>query len=44
LDRFIEDRVDLIIDELKNNLLGINVEIIDTKENQLAENEETTIG
>jgi len=44
LDKFIEERIDLIIDELKNNLEGINVEIIDTKEKQLTENEETAKG
>ena len=39
LDKFIEERIDLIIDELKENLEGINIEIIDTKEKQLIENE-----
>lgn len=39
LDKFIEERVDIIINELKDNLDGINVEIIDTKEKQLIENE-----
>jgi hypothetical protein len=32
LDQFIEQRVDLIIDELKKSLSGINLEEIDTKE------------
>jgi len=39
LDKFIEERIDLIIDELKENLEGINIEIIDTKEKQQTENE-----
>jgi len=39
LDKFIEERIDLIIEELKENLEGINIEIIDTKETQLIENE-----
>jgi len=39
LDKFIEERIDLIIDELKENLEGINIEIIDTKETQPIENE-----
>jgi len=38
LDKFIEERIDLIIEELKENLKGINVEIIDTKETQTTEN------
>lgn len=44
LDTFIEDRIELIIDELKTNLRGINVEIIDTKEKELIEDEEITKG
>lgn len=32
LDLFIEDRVDIIIEKLKNLLAGINCEVIDTKE------------
>jgi len=32
LDQFIEKRVDLIIEELKKNMAGINVEVIDTKQ------------
>ena len=39
LDKFIEERIDLIIEELKENLEGINIEIIDTKEKQQIENE-----
>jgi len=34
LDQFIEKRVDIIIDELKNNLEGISFEVIDTQENK----------
>jgi len=32
LDQFIEKRVDLVIEELKKNMTGINVEVIDTKQ------------
>ncbi|WP_038250948.1 GmrSD restriction endonuclease domain-containing protein [Ghiorsea bivora] len=32
LDQFIEKRVDLVIEELKKNMAGINVEVIDTKQ------------
>ena len=32
LDIFIENRIDLILDNLKSKLCGINIEIIDTKE------------
>ena len=32
LDKFIEERIDLIIGELKDNLEGINIEVIDTKQ------------
>lgn len=32
LDQFIEKRVDLIIDELKKNMDGVNIEVIDTKQ------------
>jgi len=39
LDKFIEERIDLIIEELKENLVGINIEIIDTQEKQTVENE-----
>jgi len=39
LDKFIEERIDLIIEELKRNLEGINVEIIDTQEKQNIEDE-----
>ena len=34
LDQFIEKRIDLIIDELKNQLEGISFDIIDTQEKQ----------
>jgi hypothetical protein len=34
LDQFIEKRVEIIIDELKNNLEGISFEVIDTQENK----------
>ncbi|MGF1761565.1 DUF262 domain-containing protein [Photobacterium sagamiensis] len=33
LDQFIEKRVDLVIEKLKNTLSGINFEVIDTKQN-----------
>ncbi len=39
LDKFIEERIDIILDELKGNLEGINIEIIDTKEQQQIEEE-----
>ena len=39
LDKFIEERIDLIIEELKENLVEINIEIIDTQEKQIVENE-----
>jgi hypothetical protein len=32
LDQFIEKRVDLVIEELKKNMSGINFEVIDTKQ------------
>ena len=32
LDQFIEKRVDLIVEELKSILSGVNVEVIDTKQ------------
>ena len=32
LDQFIEKRVDLIIEELKKNMGGVNIEVIDTKQ------------
>lgn len=32
LDQFMEKRVDLVIDELKKNLAGVNIEVIDTKQ------------
>jgi len=32
LDQFIEKRVDLVIDELKKNMDGVNIEVIDTKQ------------
>jgi len=32
LDQFIEKRVDLVIDELKKNMAGVNIEVIDTKQ------------
>jgi len=32
LDQFIEKRVDLVIEELKKNMAGINIEVIDTKQ------------
>lgn len=40
LDKFIEERVNLIIETLKDNLEGIYVEIIDTKEKLLVQDEE----
>ncbi len=39
LDLFIEQRIDLIIEQLRVKLNGIKFEIIDTRENVLAENE-----
>ncbi len=39
LYKFIEERIDLIIEELKENLVGINIEVIDTQEKQIVENE-----
>ena len=32
LDQFIEKRVDLIIEELREIMTGVNFEVIDTKE------------
>jgi len=32
LDQFIEKRVDLIVEELRRILVGVNVEVIDTKQ------------
>ena len=32
LDQFIERRVDLVIEELKKNMGGVNIEVIDTKQ------------
>jgi len=32
LDQFIENRVDLVIEELKKNMNGVNIEVIDTKQ------------
>ncbi len=32
LDQFIEKRVDLVIEELKKNMSGVNIEVIDTKQ------------
>jgi len=32
LDQFIEKRVDLVIEELKKNMTGVNIEVIDTKQ------------
>ena len=32
LDQFIEKRVDLVIEELKKNMAGVNIEVIDTKQ------------
>ena len=32
LDQFIEKRVDLVIEELKKNMDGVNIEVIDTKD------------
>ena len=32
LDQFIEKRVDLVIEELKKNMGGVNIEVIDTKQ------------
>jgi hypothetical protein len=37
LDQFIEKRINLILEELKIQLQGINFEIIDTKEKQTIE-------
>lgn len=39
LDIFIEQRIDLIIEQLKSKLNGIKFEVIDTRENVLAEKE-----
>lgn len=39
LDLFIEQRIDLIIEQLKSKLNGIKFEVIDTRENVLAEKE-----
>jgi len=39
LDLFIEQRIDLIIEQLKSKLNGIKFEVIDTSENVLAEKE-----
>ncbi|CAM3258215.1 GmrSD restriction endonuclease domain-containing protein [Aequorivita lipolytica] len=39
LDLFIEQRIDLIIEQLKSKLNGIKFEVIDTRENVMAENE-----
>jgi hypothetical protein len=39
LDLFIEQRIDLIIEQLKSKLSGIKFEVIDTRENVIAENE-----
>jgi len=39
LDLFIEQRIDLIIEQLKSKLNGIKFEVIDTRENVLTENE-----
>lgn len=35
LDQFMEERVELVIEELKKQLKGINIEVIDTKEKEL---------
>ncbi len=32
LDQFIEKRVDLVVEELKKNMGGVNIEVIDTKQ------------
>ena len=37
LDQFIERRVDIIIDELRDILQGVNFEVIDTKEKEIEE-------
>ena len=37
LDQFIEGRVELVIEELKKQLAGINIEVIDTKEMEVEE-------
>lgn len=37
LDQFIEDRVEIVIEELKSRLNGINIDVIDTKEKSLTE-------
>lgn len=39
LDIFIEQRIDLIIEQLKSKLNGIKFEVIDTRENVMAEKE-----
>lgn len=39
LDQFIENRVDLIIEELKEILLDVNLEVIDTKQKEFQGNE-----
>ncbi|MEO9659918.1 MAG: DUF262 domain-containing protein [Maribacter dokdonensis] len=39
LDLFIEQRIDLIIEQLKSRLSGIKFEVIDTRENIMAKNE-----
>ncbi len=39
LDLFIEQRIDLIIEQLKSKLNGIKFEVIDTRENVMAEKE-----
>ena len=39
LDLFIEQRIDLIIEQLKIKLNGIKFEVIDTRENVLTEKE-----
>jgi hypothetical protein len=40
LDQFMEERVELVIEELKRQLSGINIEVIDTKEKETIEENE----
>ena len=32
LDQFIEKRIDLVVEELNKNMVGVNIEVIDTKQ------------
>ena len=40
LDQFMEERVELVIEELKRQLSGITIDVIDTKEKQVVEENE----